>query len=147
MKNAVINKNDNSVEITLDATLDNMDTATEFVRSEIEHLVEVRKNRAQLLIAVDEIFCNIAKYAYNPEIGPATIKVNAVVEEDMVELCFVDKGKEYNPLMHEDPDTTLSAEEREIGGLGILMVKNSMDDVSYEYKDGCNILKLRKCIR
>ena len=61
-----------------------------------------------------------------------------------VEEIYVNSGKPFDPLAKPDADTTLSAEERDIGGLGILMVKKSMDDVVYEYRDGCNILTLMK---
>ena len=61
-------------------------------------------------------------------------------------MTFIDNGVPYDPLAKEDPDTTLSAEERSIGGLGIFMVKKTMDDITYEYKDGQNILKIRKNI-
>ena len=61
-------------------------------------------------------------------------------------VTFIDNGKQYDPLAKEDPDVTLSAEERDIGGLGIYIVKKSMDDISYEYKDGQNILRIKKNI-
>ena len=61
-----------------------------------------------------------------------------------VVITFIDDGVPYDPLAKDDPDTSLSAEERQIGGLGIYMVKKTMDDISYEYKDGRNILKIRK---
>lgn len=62
----------------------------------------------------------------------------------MISITFSDSGKPYNPLEKPDPDVTLSAEERSIGGLGIFMVKKSMDDMRYEYKDGQNILTITK---
>ena len=63
-----------------------------------------------------------------------------------VTIQFLDSGKPFDPLARPDADTSLSAEERDIGGLGILMVKKSMDDVGYEYRDGCNILTLKKSL-
>ena len=67
-----------------------------------------------------------------------------VAENGEVALKFEDEGVPYNPLEKDDPDVTLSVEDREIGGLGIFMVKKSMDDMYYEYKDGKNILTLMK---
>ena len=101
------------------------------------------KAQMQIDIAIDELFGNIANYAYNPEIGSATVRVE-VTEEPTVIITFIDHGVPYNPLEKTDPDTSLSAEEREIGGLGIFMVKKSMDHISYEYKNGQNILRIKK---
>jgi anti-sigma regulatory factor (Ser/Thr protein kinase) len=102
------------------------------------------KAQMQIDIAIDELFSNIAHYAYNSEIGQATVRVEAIKDPLAVTITFIDNGVPYDPLANADPDTTLSAEEREIGGLGIYMVKKSMDDVTYEYRDGKNILKIQK---
>ena len=100
----------------------------------------------QIQIAVEELFVNIAHYAYNPEVGPATVRVDVEDDPISVVITFIDNGVPYDPLAKDDPDITLSAQERDIGGLGIYMVKMSMDDVSYEYKDGRNILTIKKKI-
>lgn len=104
------------------------------------------KSKMQLDLAVEEIFVNIAKYAYAPGFGKATVRVE--VSGDPVTVCitFIDRGIPYDPLKKVDPDVTLSADEREIGGLGIFMTKKVMDDISYEYKNGQNILTLKKTI-
>ena len=102
------------------------------------------KAQMQIDIAIDELFGNIAHYAYNPEIGQATVLVEVVEDPLSVVITFIDNGVPYDPLAKADPDTTLSAEEREIGGLGIYMVKKSMDDITYEYKAGQNILTIKK---
>jgi len=104
------------------------------------------KAQMQIDIAIDELFSNIAYYAYNPDVGPATVRVEVVEDPMAVVITFIDNGVPYDPLAREDPDTTLSAEERDLGGLGIYMVKKSMDEVTYEYKDGQNILKIKKNI-
>ena len=104
------------------------------------------KTQMQIDIAVEELFVNIAHYAYNPEVGPVTIRVEVQKEPLAVTVTFIDHGVPYDPLAKEDPDITLSAEERQIGGLGIFMVKKSMDDIAYEYKDGQNILYIKKKI-
>ena len=93
-----------------------------------------------LEICMEEIFVNIASYAYGEQTGMAFITEE--VTNNSISLCFRDKGIPYDPLAKEDPDTTLSAEEREIGGLGIFMVKTMMDSVMYEYKDGFNCLTM-----
>ena len=95
-------------------------------------------------IAVEELFVNIASYAYDTGIGTAVVQVTVNEEPLSVEITFIDNGKQYDPLAKEDPDTTLSVGQRKKGGLGIFMVKKSMDDVIYEYKDGKNILTIKK---
>ncbi len=133
-------------ELTIAATVENIETVTDFVNEQLEALDCPRKTQMQIDIAIDEIFGNIAHYAYNPDVGEATVRVEAVEEPLTVVITFIDKGVPYDPLAKADPDTTLSAEERDIGGLGIYMVKKSMDDVTYEYKEGQNILKIKKNI-
>lgn len=102
------------------------------------------KTKMQIEIAVEEIYVNIAHYAYNPEIGDATIRCN--IEQDPLKIIiqFLDNGKPFNPLEHKEADISLSAEERDIGGLGIFMVKKSMDDILYSYEHGKNILTIKK---
>ena len=100
------------------------------------------KVQMQIDIAVEEIFTNIARYAYAPGEGSAVIGVLA--EPGRAEITFSDTGMPYNPLLREDPDVTLAAEEREIGGLGIFMVKKTMDEMRYEYSTGQNLLTLVK---
>lgn len=133
-------------ELTLDATIENVTAVTSFVDEQLERLGCPPESQAQIDIAIDELFSNIAYYAYNPETGPATVRVEVMEEPLSVEITFIDSGVAYNPLAKDDPDLSLSADEREIGGLGIYIVKNSMDDVAYEYKDGKNILRIRKNI-
>ena len=104
------------------------------------------KARRQIDVAIDELFGNIARYAYSPDVGKATVRFS--VEENPLEvtITFIDNGIPFNPLEKSNPDTHLSAEERPIGGLGIFLVKKSMDLVEYEYKNGQNILKIKKNI-
>ena len=131
-------------ELTIEATTGNIETVTDFVNEQLESLDCSMKVQMQVDIAIDELFSNIARYAYNPETGSATVQVEVTENPLAVVITFIDHGKPYDPLAKEDPDTKLSAEERQIGGLGIYMVKKTMDDVSYEYKDGRNILKIKK---
>lgn len=131
-------------ELTIEATSENVDKAIEFVDEMLEEYGCSMKEQMAIDVAVDELFANIAHYAYNPETGYATVKVDVVKEPLSVVITFIDNGKPYDPLAKADPDTTQSIEEREIGGMGIFIVKKSMDAVNYEYKDGKNILTIKK---
>lgn len=131
-------------ELTIDATVENIVTVTSFVEEELEALACPMKAQMQIAVAIDELFGNIAHYAYNPDVGPATVRVEVIKSPLAVVITFIDNGVQYDPLARQEPDTTLSAEEREIGGLGIYMVKKSMDEITYSYKDGQNILQIRK---
>ncbi len=133
-------------ELTIDATVENIGAVTDFVNEQLESLGCSLKAQTQIDIAIDELFGNIAHYAYHPGVGPATVRVEIVQDPLAVVVTFIDRGMPYDPLKKADPDTALSAEEREIGGLGIYMVKKTMDGVSYEYKDGQNILRITKNI-
>ena len=131
-------------ELTVEAKTANIEAVTDFVNEQLEALDCPMKAQMQIDIAIDELFGNIAHYAYNPEIGKATVRVEVIEDPLAVTITFIDNGVPYDPLAKADPDTTLSAEEREIGGLGIYMVKKSMDEITYEYKDGQNILAIKK---
>lgn len=131
-------------ELTVDAVLGSIPVVTEFVDQQLEQFGCLMKAQVQIDIAIDELFSNIVHYAYHPEVGPATVRVEVVDEPLSVIITFIDQGVPYDPLSKEDPDVTLSAEEREIGGLGIYIVKKNMNEITYEYKDGRNILKIRK---
>jgi len=133
-------------ELTLDAVIGNVDAVTEFIDNELDALDCPMKVQMQIDVAIDEIFSNIANYAYDPEIGKATVRFEVQSDPMAVIITFVDNGVPYDPLRKADPDIALSADERSIGGLGIFMVKKTMDDISYEYVNGQNILKIKKNI-
>jgi len=133
-------------EMQIDATVENIPVVTAFVDEQLEALNCPLSAQYQIDIAIDELFGNIAFYAYNPDVGPATVRVEVIEDPMSVVITFIDHGVPYDPLAKEDPDTTLSLEEREIGGLGIYMVKQSMDEVAYEYKNGQNVLTIKKKI-
>ena len=133
-------------ELTINAAVENIAEVTAFVDEQLEAMGCPIKVQMQIDIAIDELFSNIAQYAYSPDVGPATVQVETAEDPMAVIITFIDNGVPYNPLEQEDPDTTLSVEDRKIGGLGIFLVKQTMDDVIYEYKDGKNILKIRKNI-
>lgn len=133
-----------SKEITLDATVENIETVTTFVNEQLESLGCPPKIQMQIDIAIDELFGNIALYAYAPDSGPATVRLE--VQQDPLTVCltFLDHGVPYDPLQNKDPDISLGTDERQIGGLGIYIVKKSMDDIEYRYENGKNILKIKK---
>lgn len=133
-------------ELTMPASTDSLPEITSFVDAELELLNCPPTIQTKIDIAIDEIFGNIANYAYKEREGEATVRVKTNENKLEITLTFIDSGEPFNPLESEDPDTTLPADQRKIGGLGIYMVKNSMDDISYEYKDGHNILTIKKII-
>ena len=133
-------------ELTVDAVIDNIDTVTDFINGELEGVDCPMKAQMQIDVAIDELFSNIARYAYHPEIGKATVRFEVQDDPMAVLITFVDNGVPYDPLKTAEPDLALSAEERAIGGLGVFMVKKTMDDISYEYINGQNILRIKKHI-
>ena len=132
-------------KLTVEATKENLIAVNEFVETNLEKIDCPMKAMMQINVAVEEIYINIASYAYGDASGQAEILLDTDTP-GQVSIVFMDSGTPYDPLAKEDPDITLSAEERGIGGLGIFMVKKSMDDVEYRYEDGKNILTLIKKI-
>lgn len=131
-------------KMTFDAIIDNFVLVQEFVDRELEAVDCPMKIQFQIDVAIEEIFVNIARYAYDSGKGTADITVEITDTPKTAVITFSDSGKPYDPLKKIDPDITLSSEERQIGGLGIFMVKKSMDEVRYEYLDGRNNLTLVK---
>ena len=131
----------NANELELEAKVAYLPEVQDFVD---EHIDCSPKARMQISVAVEEIFVNIATYAYAPEDGMATVRVEISEEPVTVTITFMDHGIPYDPLAKADPDLSLTADERQIGGLGIFLTKKTMDDVKYEYEDGKNILTLKK---
>ncbi|MCF0111057.1 MAG: ATP-binding protein, partial [Erysipelotrichaceae bacterium] len=124
--------------------LEDIPEITEFVESELEKMGCPVKTVYQMNIAVDEICSNIIKYAYPKKPGSLTVTMFEKKYPHTLAIRFEDEGIPYNPLTKEDPDVTLSAEERQIGGLGIFMVRKMMDDVRYKYENDRNILTIYK---
>ena len=136
-------------EMEVPADHDHLNPVMDFVEKSLEDAGCPMKLQMQIMMAVEEIFVNIANYAYKPEQGKAHVRVEVTDLEPegkghTASITFTDWGMHYNPLEREDPDVTLSAQERQIGGLGIFLVKNMMDDVIYDDKDGANVLTLVK---
>ncbi|MBR1563260.1 MAG: ATP-binding protein [Ruminococcus sp.] len=133
-------------ELVIEAKKTNLDAVLSFIDEQLGEAECSKKTRMTIDVAVEELFVNISSYAYDPKIGTAVVQVSVHNEPLSVEITFIDNGKPYDPLAKPDPDVTLDADHRQIGGLGIFMVKKSMDDVQYEYKDGRNILTIKKVL-
>ena len=133
--------------LTLEARLDNLDEVLSFIDERLEKAGCPVKTQMQLDVAVEEIYVNIAHYAYTPGRGMAEIGIDISGDPLQAEIEFIDSGVEFDPLKKPDPDVTLSAAERQIGGLGIYMVKKSMDHVSYKREDGKNIFVIKKILQ
>lgn len=134
-------------ELTLQAKVDNLGPVMDLVEKQLMPAGCKMKTLMQVQIAVEEIFVNIAHYAYGESVGMVRIQVDVertTEQEQAAVITFADSGTPYNPLERKEPDTGLSAEERPIGGLGIFMVKKSVDSVEYEYRNGENVLVLKK---
>jgi len=132
-------------ELKLDeARLDRLQEVLAFVDGQLEAVDCPLRVQMQIDVAVEEIYVNIAHYAYAPAIGPAVIRLSVTPSPGMFEITFIDEGVAFDPVAKADPDVTLPVEQRQIGGLGIYMVKKSMDEVLYAREDGKNVLTLRK---
>ncbi len=131
-------------EYNVDADLQYLDEVQDFVRDQLEAYDVEPKVLFQIELAVEEIFTNITSYAYNPDVGKATIK--CIVQKDplSVTIQFLDSGKPFDPLKKEEADTSQEALLERTGGLGIFLVRKNMDDVTYSYEDGKNILTISK---
>ena len=131
-------------ELVVTARIDNLHEVTDFVNAELErhHCPQELQNKIDL--AVEEIFVNIANYAYTPSSGWAAVSID--VDEDAV-IRFEDVGKFYNPLEHPEPDFDKPLKERKIGGLGVFFVKKMMDKIEYERVDNKNVLVITKKIK
>ena len=133
-------------EITLKAVTGNIPQVIAFVEEQLETVACPLRAQMQIDVAVDELFSNISRYAYTPETGEATVRFEYDEKEKAVHITFIDSGVPFNPLERSAPDTHIPLERRSIGGLGIHLVRKTMDGMEYEYKDGKNILTIRKLI-
>ncbi|MDO5146509.1 MAG: ATP-binding protein [Eubacteriales bacterium] len=138
-----------TLRIKIPATVENWEEVSKFLNETLDEVNASMKTKIQLETAAEEIYVNIAHYAYPEYVGEAEVIFSIDEDEEECEamLCFKDSGIPYNPLEKEDPDITLSAEEREIGGLGIFMVKQFMDEAEYRHEEGKNIFTIKKKLR
>ena len=134
-------------EMEIEALVKNLPAVTDFANRCLKRADCPEKARSETELAVEEIFVNIAEYAYAPGTGKAALRIETDLKDHTAVLTFTDRGIPYDPLTNQDPDVTLTAEERRIGGLGIFMTKKLMDELHYEYKDGCNILTMKKVLK
>lgn len=135
-----------SNEIEIEAVNENLQKVLQFVDHHIDAIGCTMRTKMQIDVAVEEVFVNIASYAYAPNIGNAKVRVELLDEPRSIVITFTDSGCPYDPLANPDPDVTLPAQSRQIGGLGVFMTKKLMDAVEYEFVDGQNILTLKKNI-
>ncbi len=133
-------------ELEIEAEAVKLRTVISFIDEQLEAVGCPMKTQLQIELAVEEIFVNIASYAYAPGTGTVQIKTVISGEPPVAEITFIDHGVRYDPLSRDDPNVKLPPSERKIGGLGIFLTKKNMDNVSYEYRDGCNILVMRKLL-
>lgn len=135
------------VEKTFEAKVDNLHEVLNFLEEQLEAHEASMKVINVMSISIEEMYANVCMYAYvdRQTVGNCTIKIS--FENDIATVVLMDDGIEFNPLAKQDPDIHLAAEERDIGGLGIYMVKEYMDECTYERKDGFNIFTMRKAIK
>ena len=133
-------------EWTFEASIDRIPWLTEQIDTMLEELDCPMKVQLQIDVAIDELIANIASYAYGNGSGSATVRFDFDADTRTVAITFIDSGMPYDPVGKPDPDVTLSAEKREVGGLGIFLVKKTMDDMTYIRRDGRNELTIRKRI-
>ena len=131
-------------KLTVPAKIENLQKVMDFLGDQLDSVDYVMKARLQLELSIEEAYVNIVNYAYESEEGEVVICCNIGESPLKVTMQFIDYGKPYNPLENEDPNLSLNAEEKEIGGLGIFLIKKNVDDISYEYCDGKNILTIQK---
>lgn len=131
-------------EITVQAIPENLYSVLDFIDSELEASNCPTKKKMQIAIVVEEIYINIAYYAYYPDTGIVLVRCEVENNPSQITIQFIDSGKPFNPLEKKEPNLTLTAEERDIGGLGLYMVKKSVDCVNYGYKNEKNILTIKK---
>lgn len=133
-------------ELIIEASDANLAVMQEFLEQKLEELDFSMRDIMQVAVSAEEIFVNIAHYAYAPLQGKVKVTVEVTDDPPRLNITFADNGFRYNPLEKEDPDITLPAEKRKIGGLGIFIMKKMMDHAHYEYRDGQNILTISKDI-
>ncbi len=129
-------------ELIIPAQVDKLSTLLSFVDTLLKDSGCPLKVQMQIDVTLEELFVNIAHYAYQKDGGKANIRVK--ITSKYAEITLIDNGIPYNPLQKPDPDITLSAQERSIGGLGIFMSKKFMDEISYKHCDSKNILTIKK---
>lgn len=138
---------DDGSSIVIDAVDEAIDPVQDFIREKLQGYGCEKKVLQQIRLAVEEIFINIISYAYRPDIGKAEVYCEVTDEPLCVKIQFMDSGKPFDPLAQGEADTSGAMFMERPGGFGIHLVKNTMDDVEYEFKDGKNILIIKKNLK
>ena len=133
-------------EITVQAAAGNLARVTAFVNETLRKMGCSTRNRVDIDVAIDEVFANIVTYGYGTTKGLITIRVETTEAPRSVVITFSDSGQPFDPLSASEPNISLPLNKRPVGGLGIFMMKKTMDEASYHYSDGQNILTIRKLI-
>ncbi len=133
-------------ELTLKAAVEGIPVVTGFIDGLLEELGCPLKAQMQIDVAIDELFGNIAHYAYGKTQGDATVRFDFDEAARTISVTFMDRGVPFNPLEKTTPDISAAAHERQIGGLGIFLVRKTMDGMEYRYENGRNILTIHKKI-
>ncbi|MCD7738366.1 MAG: ATP-binding protein [Lachnospiraceae bacterium] len=133
------------VDLKLQASNDTLYTVRDAIENALKGFGCPKAERTDILMSVEELYTNIASYAYGGQRGDVAVQMD-MIGDQRCRVTFVDHGIPYNPLERKSPDITLSAQKREVGGLGIFMVKQMMDSVRYRFENGCNILTIEKDI-
>lgn len=147
MKGLVQNMEKTRKELVVEATLDNLSAVLGFVESAAEEAGCPPKAVRQIAVAIEELYVNVSSYAYAPDTGSCAVGIRTGRSDNAggwIQIRIRDSGKKFNPLVQERPDITLSADERQIGGLGILMAKKLVDEMDYIFEKGENILSVEK---
>ena len=133
--------------ITVSAKIENLPTVLNFINNQLNDLNVIGSILFQLELVIEEVFVNIARYAYVG--GEGEVTINTRIEENPLQIIveFTDSGVPFNPLENEDPDFSLKPEEKEIGGLGIHLVKKNVDSVRYQFRKGMNVLTPKKIVK
>ncbi len=134
-------------ELTTEAVTENLQSVMDFVNDSLSDKGCSAKTLYQMELVLEEIFINIASYAYEGDERPVVLSIDFEEEPLAAVVTFKDKGAPYNPLRRDDPNLALKLENREIGGLGIFLVKKNVDAIWYEHVNGENVLSFRKILR
>ena len=132
--------------LRIPAEVSTLDEVNVFLDRQMEACGCPEMAQFQIRLAVEEVFVNISSYAYLPETGMAEIRFDCLEDPRRIEICFVDNGTPFDPLSKEDSDTSENAIIQREGGMGILLVKNMMDEVRYVYEDQQNKLTIVKLL-
>jgi len=128
--------------LNVKAKIENYEACAAFIEEQLEVAGFDSKSIIKIITACEEIIVNVMNYAYSD--GEGDLEIAFVDDSDFIKITFIDGGKPFNPFEEPDIDVNLSVDERNIGGLGILMVKKLMDEVHYEYKNHQNVLTIVK---